>query len=526
MATKKETPSEKSGSGYVLTGLAASYIVLPLLLSLLWRCINIAGGGIESVQANSFGLDFGALSQTDIAGLAAVFLASGVFGVLAGKKLVLPADGYLRYAPLLVPFFLTCLAAIVYFEGAGTLAESGAVLALKLFNAPAFAAWSAPEFANPLSRPILLYTAGFIPFLLALHCGARQQPLESLRPLSMLGLVTVLVGSITCSLWVNMQERLLPEGMARMAPLKLVQDSTELAPFTENNRLSRPGSAPALAFGGNYPRIGGSEDAYPLYAAAAQTLFKDVDAVKAQEYIHCGREWEAYLELFSGGVDVIFVKEPVEAVFDEARRRGVELVVVPIAREALVFFTHQDTPVASLDGKQVQDIYSKIILNWKRLGGPDMPIIPFQQPEYGTAHGIFLGDVMVARDGIVVTMKPLEETLKGKRVTAAYRNLPGAIGYGLRWEVEELNADAGLKTLAIEGVSPSLENIRDNSYPFTLSLCAVLVEPPSPEAEQLLDWLISPEGKEFIEKAGYVPLEGKQIRSRPKKVFDNQRGFI
>lgn len=70
------------------------------------------------------------------------------------------------------------------------------------------------------------------------------------------------------------------------------------------------------------------------------------------------------------------------------------------------------------------------------------------------------------------------------------------------------------KAVALNGVLPTKETIRDGSYPVSNTFFAVTASPagePAPEnsdgaMKAFLDWIISKQGQELIEKTGYVAL--------------------
>ena len=64
-----------------------------------------------------------------------------------------------------------------------------------------------------------------------------------------------------------------------------------------------------------------------------------------------------------------------------------------------------------------------------------------------------------------------------------------------------------VKLLAIDGVAPTVENIRSESYPVCSTLYMVTREgEKNPNVRALMDWILSEQGRELIEKSGYVAL--------------------
>jgi len=86
-----------------------------------------------------------------------------------------------------------------------------------------------------------------------------------------------------------------------------------------------------------------------------------------------------------------------------------------------------------------------------------------------------------------------------------YRNKKGSIGFSFRYYLEGIIKNPDIKILSIDGVAPTVENIKNGSYPITGPLYAVTWEGNSNKnVEKLLDWVLSEEGQEIIEKTGYV----------------------
>jgi phosphate transport system substrate-binding protein len=69
-----------------------------------------------------------------------------------------------------------------------------------------------------------------------------------------------------------------------------------------------------------------------------------------------------------------------------------------------------------------------------------------------------------------------------------------------------------IKLLALNGVAPTKETIRSGEYPISSNFYAVTASPigqPAPEETNaelraFLDWILSDQGQEIIEKTGYV----------------------
>ena len=59
--------------------------------------------------------------------------------------------------------------------------------------------------------------------------------------------------------------------------------------------------------------------------------------------------------------------------------------------------------------------------------------------------------------------------------------------------------------LAIDGVEPTVANIRNGTYPFITEAYAVTARPREGNTAKMIDFLRSPEGRRMIEASGYAP---------------------
>jgi phosphate transport system substrate-binding protein len=279
-------------------------------------------------------------------------------------------------------------------------------------------------------------------------------------------------------------------------------------PFREGNQLVRPASAPSLRIASNHPRLDGAIAAFPLYAAFAQAVYAGLGEADAGEIVDCVNTVQAYQRLTDGTVDIFFGAAPSREQRESAASRGLTLTETPIGREAFVFFAHKDNPVRSLTQAQIRNVYSGRIRNWKELGGPDEAILAFQRPEGSGSQTTMLR--IMEGETLVRPLREEKTSGMGDIIirTAAYRNRDNALGYSFRWYATALFSNPDIRLLAIDGVEPTPENIRNGTYPFTVSLLAVTARPLSPESKNLLDWITGPEGQELLERVGYVPLSG------------------
>lgn len=216
----------------------------------------------------------------------------------------------------------------------------------------------------------------------------------------------------------------------------------------------------------------------------------------------------AYTKLINNEADLIVVTEPSEDELKRAQDANVELEVTKVVNEGFVFFVNKDNKVDSLTLEQIRKIYSGEITNWSEVGGADAEIIAYQRPENsGSQTGLY----SLVMKGIPVKARtPKEEvTLSMAGIieyVSDYENGLDAIGYSYYYYANEMYYNENLKYLGINGVKPTYETIKDESYPILTAYYIVTRKDETNEnVLKLKEDMLSKRGQEVATKAGYVP---------------------
>lgn len=254
----------------------------------------------------------------------------------------------------------------------------------------------------------------------------------------------------------------------------------------------------------NYPKIDGSTVTLPL-AEAFKANFTGTD-IKDVNVSH-SKTHNAYVNLINGDTDLILVTAPSEDEKKLAKEKGVEFEIVPIVKDAFVFFVNTDNPVESLTLEQIQNVYSGDIKNWKDVGGENERILAYQRPENSGSQSGMLGLVMKGKK----MMKPLTETVSQTMediidVISDYSNGKNAIGYSYYYYATQMYTNDKMKMLAVNGIDPTYENIKTGLYELQTQYYAVIrrSEEQNSETRKLLNAMKSERGQNVAKEAGYV----------------------
>jgi phosphate transport system substrate-binding protein len=188
---------------------------------------------------------------------------------------------------------------------------------------------------------------------------------------------------------------------------------------------------------------------------------------------------------------------------------GVSLIEIPIALDAFVFIVHPDNPITTLTIEQIQDIYTGKFTHWYEVGGGGNTVKINPYVRNANSGSQELMESMVMKDLEITKLPTSYETVIGS-MSGAFEIVQSNINsicYTVFYYREHILKDAKVKSVAIEGVYPNEETIRDNSYPLVAEVYASIRSDldKTSTAYKLYEFLQTETGKEVIDESGYLP---------------------
>lgn len=216
----------------------------------------------------------------------------------------------------------------------------------------------------------------------------------------------------------------------------------------------------------------------------------------------------AYTKLINGETDLIIVTEPSSDELKRASDAGVELEVTPVVNEGFVFFTNVNNPVNGLSLKEIQDIYTDKITNWNQVGGDNAKIIAYQRPENSGSQTGMLSLVMKDKKIKEPKMEEYIESMAGIiDAVANYDNSKDSIGYSYYYYATTMYGNENIKFLAVDGVSPNHDTIKDESYPLITAYYIVTLKGTKNTAvSKVKKAMLESKGQEIARNAGYIEI--------------------
>lgn len=266
-------------------------------------------------------------------------------------------------------------------------------------------------------------------------------------------------------------------------------------PFSGSANIYTSKDAPKLE--GDIPRIDGAAALLPVYAGFVESTYpessviyngEEYDPSSAMQYTNTRG---AMKDIVDGKADIVICASPSDEQFAYAKENGVELEMVAIGSDAFVFIVNANNPVSNITIEQVRGIYSGKITNWEELGGKNVPIAAMRRNKNSGSE------------------TALEMVMGGTPIKPDYTTLfASPIGISFRYYVTGMLEEGGVKILTINGIAPTPETIENGTYPISGNIYAIYRKGEKNEnVYKLVDFMLSPEGQNIVERSGYIPLK-------------------
>lgn len=321
------------------------------------------------------------------------------------------------------------------------------------------------------------------------------------KQLLLIGLIVVVFAAFNLSMYHLLTKRL-SNNFSDTSQAKMI-DVKMFLPHEEGSNLPKIESS--LKLTENLPVLDGAAALVPVYAAIIENVYpegcvtyeggtfsddnyygENFSEESAMQYKNTVRGYEAIVD---GTTDILFCAGPSEQQKQYAEEQGVELVYVPIGLEGFVFFVNENNPVDNLTIDQIRKIYACEYTNWSEVGGANRVINPVTRLEGSgsqTTFEAFMGDYPIG-------------------MKSPFAITGASIGFSFRYYMDGIVANDAVKMIALNGVYPSAENIQNRSYPIVAEFYAIYrADNENENIPVLIDWILSEEGQEIIEKCGYV----------------------
>jgi phosphate transport system substrate-binding protein len=250
--------------------------------------------------------------------------------------------------------------------------------------------------------------------------------------------------------------------------------------------------APSVAFADASFSAAGSTALQPLVQAAAEAYQAQHPDVKISVTGGGSRTGLALVSSKSvelGDSDIVATNQP-------------ELVDHKVAVIGFAVVVNPANGVGSLTKKQIQDIFSGKVTNWKDVGGKDVAITVINRPPSSGTRAVFvktlMGTAELSRDTQV-------EDATGT-VVQKVKQTSGAVSYAA---FSGTHNQTGINEVAIDGNAATDDSVTAGKYPFWSYEHIYTNGPPSEDISRFIAFLQS--NGALLRKTGYIPVRDMKI---------------
>ena len=275
--------------------------------------------------------------------------------------------------------------------------------------------------------------------------------------------------------------------------------------------------AEQFGFDKEMPVIDGSTSTYPFTQAVYGNLFSNGDNHPSKPKKH-SKSHAAYQRLINGEIDMSFASVyPANDILKMAEEKGVELELIPIAYDAMIFFTNKDNSIEGLTTEQISNIYvNDAYENWNEVGGPDALMYPYCRNNDSGSHAQMEKHFLNGNEIHPEVQKETSMTMSNVLTDVMGAKTDEPLGFGLGYSIYYYfnnmdlfyNTKSELKLLAIDGVHPDDDTIADGTYPLSNNTYIAIRKdtPKDAPARKMAEFMLTDAGQLCVELAGFGKL--------------------
>lgn len=273
--------------------------------------------------------------------------------------------------------------------------------------------------------------------------------------------------------------------------------------------------AEQYGFDKGMPIIDGSTSTYPFTEAVYRNLFSN-GWLHPQMPAKHSKSHATYQRLINGEIDMSFASVyPASDILAMAEEKGIELELIPIAYDAMIFFTNKDNPIEGLTSEQISNIYvNNAYKNWNEVGGHDALLYPYCRNNDSGSHAQMEKHFLNGNEiNETIRKETTSETMANVLTDVMEAKTEEPLGYGLGYSIYYYfnnmdvfyNTKSELKLLSIDGVHPDDDTIADGSYPLSNNTYIVIRKdtPKDAPARKMAEFMLTELGQSCVEEAGF-----------------------
>ena len=179
-----------------------------------------------------------------------------------------------------------------------------------------------------------------------------------------------------------------------------------------------------------------------------------------------------------------------------------ELVDHKVAVIGFAIVVNPSAGVTNLTKKQVQDVFSGKVTNWKDVGGKDSTILVINRPTSSGTRAVFQQTIM---GGNKLSESGGQQSETGTVITAV-RTTPGSTTYAA---FSGTRGKEGISEVSIDGVAPTDENVAIGKYPIWSYEHIYTNGPATTDVSRFIAFIHS--SSAILKQLGYIPIADMKV---------------
>jgi phosphate transport system substrate-binding protein len=176
-----------------------------------------------------------------------------------------------------------------------------------------------------------------------------------------------------------------------------------------------------------------------------------------------------------------------------------DLIEIPIAYDGIAVIVHKQNPLTNLTVEQIRRIFQGKITDWAALGLAPHPIHIITREEGSGTRNAF-EELVMGKDAEITPIALVQDSNGSVREIVA--NDPYALGY-----ISMGLVDLRVKALAVDGVTPTREHVKDRSYKLVRRFLLVARDLRPGVCHSFVNFILSAQGQSLLEAEGLVGVE-------------------
>lgn len=265
-----------------------------------------------------------------------------------------------------------------------------------------------------------------------------------------------------------------------------------------------------LILGALFTGCGGAKESKVIQAKGSDTILNVTQGI-AEEFMQKNPKTKIAVTGGGSGVgisallnkttDIAMASRAMkQSEIDKAKELGIGVEEVVLGFDGITLIVNQNNQVKGLDSVTLGKIFRGEITNWKEVGGDDAKIVALSRDSSSGTHEFFKEHVI--RGGEKNNLEYGPETLympSNEAIKQEVKSNKYAIGYiGMGY------MDDSVHSLAIDGITPSKENVSNKTYPIAREVYWYVPSERTGTMKELVDFAISADGQSVVESEGFI----------------------